>query len=398
VIVPTPAGWKRAKLGEIITLKRDPVKVSADDIYPNLGLYSFGKGAFSKPPINGDTTSAATLYRVNAGQVIYSRLFAFEGAFALVPEDMNGWFVSNEYPTFDVHPDVTVAEFVLLSISRPRVWRDMASRTVGLGHRRQRLQPTDFLDYEIDFPSVREQQQIVDAVSTVDAAVAAAHAERVVLASLLRAAQVETWQSAVADTVRLADVADVRTGSTPSRKNPAFFGGDVPWVKTGDIRYRDLKETSETLTHEGLASCSARLLPVGTVVLAMIGQGATRGRAAVLTKPMATNQNAAAIIPNDVLDSRYLFHWLWMSYHELRGGAAGTSQPALSAGIVSNLRLPLPPLDVQQELAERLDTIYRVLNAAADALEPLETMRASLVDSLISGGSIVRDSELAEVS
>ena len=86
-------------LSEVLVESSEPVPVDAERRYENLGLYSFARGAFSKPPIDGAQTSAKTLYRVRQGQFIYSRLFAFEGAYAVVPPEMDGFFVSNEYPT-----------------------------------------------------------------------------------------------------------------------------------------------------------------------------------------------------------------------------------------------------------------------------------------------------------
>lgn len=111
--------WHALALKEVLTLARDPVKVNRAAFYPNLGIYSFGRGVFSKPPIEGSTTSADTLYRVRGGQFIYSRLFAFEGAFALVPAEMDGCFVSNEYPTFDIDEHKIVPDYLRISICRP---------------------------------------------------------------------------------------------------------------------------------------------------------------------------------------------------------------------------------------------------------------------------------------
>ncbi len=78
----------------------EPHVVDAEMRYPNLGIFSYAHGLFGKPPIDGSATSAGTLFRVRSGQFIYSKLFAFEGAYGVVTEDYNGRYVSNEYPTF----------------------------------------------------------------------------------------------------------------------------------------------------------------------------------------------------------------------------------------------------------------------------------------------------------
>jgi type I restriction enzyme S subunit len=88
----------------VVRLVSQPYVVNPDESYPNLGIYSFGRGLFRKAPISGLETSAKVLYRVKAAQFIYSRLFAFEGAYGAVTKDYDGFYVSNEYPTFECNP------------------------------------------------------------------------------------------------------------------------------------------------------------------------------------------------------------------------------------------------------------------------------------------------------
>src|SRR4051812_20281223 len=99
--------WPAMSLGDILEEDRDRVAVEEAGIYPLAGVYGFGRGILLREAVRGSEISAAHLYRIREGQIIYSRLKAFEGAFALVSADADGRFVSNEFPTFDV--DATVA-------------------------------------------------------------------------------------------------------------------------------------------------------------------------------------------------------------------------------------------------------------------------------------------------
>lgn len=148
-------------LSELMALVSDPFRVDPEQSYPNLGIYSFGRGVFSKPPIDGAKTSASTLYRVRKNQFIYSRLFAFEGAYAIVPEEMDGVFVSNEYPTFDVADDRLLPRYLLWMFKRPHMWQHVAVGSKGLGDRRQRVHPDQVLRYRITLPPLDEQRRIV---------------------------------------------------------------------------------------------------------------------------------------------------------------------------------------------------------------------------------------------
>lgn len=155
-----------------MALVSEPCRVDPQSSYPNLGIYSFSRGVFSKPPIDGAQTSASTLYRVRKNQFIYSRLFAFEGAYAIVPEEMDGVFVSNEYPTFDVDHDRVLPRYLFWMFKRPDVWRQVAVGSKGMGDRRQRVHPEKVLGYRINLPSLDEQRRIVHRLDRVAGGVA----------------------------------------------------------------------------------------------------------------------------------------------------------------------------------------------------------------------------------
>jgi len=153
-------GWVRRKLGECMQLSEEPVKVAVSESYPNLGIYSFGRGLFAKAPITGFETSASRLFRVKTNQFIYSRLFAFEGAYGVVGEEFDGCFVSNEYPTFDCRPDVMRPEFLAAYFRTPTVWRAVATGSKGLGDRRQRVHPEQVLNHELWVPPLAYQDTL----------------------------------------------------------------------------------------------------------------------------------------------------------------------------------------------------------------------------------------------
>ena len=157
--------WRKIRLEAVLTLLDDSQPVYADKSYQNLGIYSFGRGLFHKTPIDGALTSAKTLRKVKKGQFIYSRLFAFEGAYGMVTDDFDERFVSNEYPTFDCQPSHIRCEFLSAYFKSPLTWELMAVGSKGLGHRRQRVQPEQILGHEIWLPPMKWQNQIAEAQS-----------------------------------------------------------------------------------------------------------------------------------------------------------------------------------------------------------------------------------------
>lgn len=161
-------GWLRVRLGDVLTQSVSQEAVSATRTYPNVGIYSFGKGLFAKPDIDGSTTSAKILYRISAGQFIYSRLFAFEGAYTYVPTQFDGRFVSNEFPTFDPDPAQLDARWLAACFRSPKSWSALRGSSVGIGVRRQRVPVDALLEHTVLLPPIKEQRRMVNQLEMLD--------------------------------------------------------------------------------------------------------------------------------------------------------------------------------------------------------------------------------------
>ncbi len=253
-------GWPLVPLGEVIQEVSDPVAVDPAAKYSNLGLYSYARGAFSKPPIDGAQTSAKTLYRVQAGRLIYSRLFAFEGAYAVVPDAMDGFFVSNEYPVFEHDVDRVSVGYLKWLLTEPAVWRAIAFGSKGLGLRRQRVHPAQILSYLAPLPPLAEQQRIVARLDRVAGLIEArAHATAAMEADL-QAMLARAFAHCVKAAPRrpMAEVAPlirrpveiepdgeypelgVRSFGRGTFHKPVLRSGDLSWQKLFGIEKGDL--------------------------------------------------------------------------------------------------------------------------------------------------------------
>lgn len=154
----------------------------------------------------------------------------------------------------------------------------------------------------------------------------------------------------------LGEVARISSGGTPDRSNPKYWGGDVPWVTTGEIQFNTITDTTEKITAAGLQNSSAKLFPPDTLLMAMYGQGKTRGQVAKLGIEAATNQACAAILLNKGNDPNFFFQFLSWQYEELRElGNAGT-QKNLSGGILKGVPVPVPQYREQLRIAQILST------------------------------------------
>lgn len=153
----------------------------------------------------------------------------------------------------------------------------------------------------------------------------------------------------------MSDLCQISSGGTPSRSVAEYFGGDVPWVKTTEVRDEVIYETGETLTRLGLENSSARIYPTGSLLVAMYGQGATRGRTAKLGIDAATNQACAVLTGfKEAVEPDFLWCYLMSEYDNLRELASGNNQPNLNAAMIATYPVPLPPRAVQHEIVRQV--------------------------------------------
>lgn len=190
----------------------------------------------------------------------------------------------------------------------------------------------------------------------------------------------------------------VVSGGTPSRGNPAFWnGGEIPWVKTTEVKYCTIFKTEEHITAKGLASSAAKLLPVGTLLMAMYGQGTTRGKVAILGIEAACNQACAAIFANDqAIQKRYLYHYLSWRYEAIRTLAHGGQQQNLNLEIVRQFQVAYPTTEVEQnEIVAILDAIDAKIEQHRKKHETLEHLFKALLHKLMAGEIRASDLDLS---
>ena len=188
--------FPRIPLDEVITYAPDPYEVNPEGKYPIAGVYGFGRGMIQRAAVAGGELAATQLFRVRAGQFIYSRLKSFEGAYSIVSPEVDGYFVSNEFPTFDLDREQIEPEFLGWYFKQQRVWQQLASDGRGIGARRERLHPKRLLDHAIPLPPLNEQRRIVDRLNA--GAAASARGKKAISEideDLMMAARNVIWQA-----------------------------------------------------------------------------------------------------------------------------------------------------------------------------------------------------------
>lgn len=185
--------------------------------------------------------------------------------------------------------------------------------------------------------------------------------------------------------VPLGEIAQITSGGTPDRAQPAYWGGDIPWVTTGEIQFNTITDTVEKITEAGLKNSAAKIFPPGTLLMAMYGQGKTRGQVAKLGIAATTNQNSAAILLAHEQHPDYYFHFLSWKYESIRefGNSCGVSH--LNGGLLKQISVPCAPYFEQKSISAILATWDAAITTTEKLLANCRRQKQALMWGLLSG-------------
>ena len=169
---------------------------------------------------------------------------------------------------------------------------------------------------------------------------------------------------------KLGEVAELYAGATPKTSNSDYWtNGTIPWMSSGEVNLGQVFYTEKKITQLGYDSCSTKIVPKNTVVVALAGQGKTRGTVAITRIELCTNQSLCSIIPNEYVKSDFLYHFLKGQYQTLRNISSGNgTRGGLSLKILKDFEIPVPPLETQKRIVSILDKFETLANSLSDGL------------------------------
>lgn len=378
-------GWAKVTLGEIFEATSE--RLGRHDQEPPVLSLTKHDGVVRSADYFDRRIASARLdeYRVlRANDWAYSTIHIDEGAIARNRLGVDG-VISPMYTTMRLRSGRVIPEYLDLALGADVMLAAYRSRAQGTVDRRRSLRYGAFAAIPVALPPLSEQRRVVDLGAAFDAAATGARvAERARASSrdLLRAAvnQVTEWKT-IGDVITVA-----KAGGTPSRSDAVLWNGTVPWLKSGEVDQDGIAVTSESISEAGLAASAAWVMPPGTIVVAMYGQGQTAGTAGITAAPMACNQAVLGLVPDPQrVDPRFLFHWMRDRKEALRERRTGSTQPNLNKAIV--LREPVPdlPLERQRKLARVLDALSLVAGCADAHSTTLATAKGVVIAELLAG-------------
>jgi type I restriction enzyme S subunit len=312
------------------------------------------------------------------------------GKAAIAGQLVNGLgFGSTEFHVLRPTPAV-LPEFVL-SFVRQQAFRDRAAAAfVGTGGL-QRVPPDFLARVKLPLPTLPEQHRIVDLLRQAEAVEKLRNDFDALLLRTKRQLFIEMFgdpsprSNSRWPLEKLGKSVTVSTGGTPSREQSDSYGSTHAWVKSTELKDNVIVATDERVSELGIQRSNAKIHPAQTVMLAMYGQGQTRGRTGKLLIEAACNQACAALLPSDELLPDYLWVWLQLSYEAVRALGRGGQQENLNLDIVRGITLPKPPVPLQQEFSRRLNALLVLFEKSSVASAELSKLRAVLSIEALTG-------------
>ena len=305
------------------------------------------------------------------------------------------------------------SDYLMFCLRSPYFREYMLSNVSGVGGSLMRAQPKHVNNYPIPLPPLAEQQRIVDRIESLFAKLDEArekaqavvdgfeHRKAAILHKAFTGELTRKWREEngynldkwIIRTIKECCI--IGSGGTPSRRNPEYYKGNIPWIKTGEINWNELYDAEEKITELAIKESSAKLYHPGVVLVAMYGMGVTRGRAAILKIPATTNQAVCALNPKEYISNKFLFYYFMYNYWNVRSQSVGGNQLNLSASIIGKFQISIPMLSEQHEITNLIDSLLekeqRAKEAAEQVIETIDAMKKAILARAFRGELATND-------
>ncbi len=270
------------------------------------------------------------------------------------------------------------------------VHKDITSHLTRQGAKRYKLTKAGLEKLSILLPPIPEQRKIAQILSTWDKAITTTERlltnhqqqKKALMQRLLTGKQRFAGFEGEWSQIFLGQVTDSFSGGTPSRSKSEYYGGNIPWIKSGEVNDRFISNVEESITQLGLDNSSAKIVPSNSILVAMYG--ATAGKVAINLINAAVNQAVLAIVPKENICLYFLFYFLEYQMDKTLRLVQG-GQPNLNAGIIKDILIDLPCLAEQQKIASVLSAADAEITTMQNQLDNLKLQKKALMQQLLTG-------------
>ncbi|MCO5298872.1 MAG: restriction endonuclease subunit S [Candidatus Nanopelagicales bacterium] len=385
-------GWTRVALGGLLTQVREAESLDEGREYPLLGMRMYGGGPYLRETVTSDNSKASRLYRVSRGQFIYNRMFAWGGAFGLVPLEFDGAYVSNEFPVFACHEDL-LGDYLRLWFQQPTVWQEIESRSTGTTKSRTRFKEQDLARYALPLPPLAVQRRIVDLMEHLDNQVNQAVASQQAASRLLHRFLDEWVASSPAGEQSVGDLCKFRSGPSWAAADEATVPGAdrTPVVKITNTRPDGTLDLQQLVYVRGLPASGHRLDDNSLIVIRTNGN---RDRIGNVYRPsedaigcaVSAFQFSGSALSTTSRDFLYWFLKAPSTQQSMSEAASGTTGLGnLAARWLNSLPIPAAGNEEIKEFVAIANCLGHLSDVLLSEHAALTDLRGACLQALLSG-------------
>jgi type I restriction enzyme S subunit len=387
-----PPGWAEATIPELIAsdgIFTDGDWVESKDQDPNgpvrlTQLADVGEGVFRDQSSRFLADAKARELRctfLEPGDVLVARMPDPLGRACILPDLGQSAVTAVDVCIVRLGTGGPESRWLMWALNAPRTRRAVSE--LQSGTTRKRISRKNLATIPLLLPPLNEQRRIVAAIEEQLSRLDAADASLAAATQRLRALRAKALHAAFdleTHAVTIGAIAKVGSGATPKRGRPEYWeNGTIPWVTSGQLNESRVSQPAALITEQALRETNVKLWPPGTLLVALYGEGQTRGRCAELTFESTTNQACAAVVLDEhVADRGYVRRYFEARYEANRRLASGGVQPNLSLGLIKTMPIPLPPLEEQRRIVARVEEQLSAIDALRAAIERAQRRSAAL--------------------
>jgi type I restriction enzyme S subunit len=344
------ANWQVATLGEVLWYRKEFIEINDLESYKRCRVQLHAQGIVLRDIARGAEIKTKKQQVCRAGEFLVAEIDAKVGGFGIVPPELDGAIVSSHYFLFEIDETKLDRRFLDYGI-RTHSFRDQVTAQGSTNY--AAVRPTEVLGYRLPLPTLEEQRRIVARIEELAAKIEEARGLRreavTETESLLSAGSRAIASSLAGVTPRpIRDFVIVQSGGTPSKGNPFFWDGSIPWVSPKDMKSREIYDSADHISEAAILNSAAKLLAPGCVLVVVRGMIlAHTVPAAVLRVEATINQDIKALLPTDDLLPEYLCSSLWAFNKDLLGLVEKSTHDTrrFETHKLLDFNLPVPPLE-----------------------------------------------------
>ena len=339
----------KVKLGDVAIEHKETCGGSKDG-YPIVGLEHLTPEEVTLTAWDEDSDNTFTkVFR--KGNVLFGRRRAYLRKAAVAPFD---GICSGDITVIEAIPDRILPELLPFIIQNDGLFSFAVGKSAG--SLSPRVKWEHLKNYEFELPSMDRQRELAELLWAMDTTKKSYQKLIAATDELVKSQFMEQFGDATTNpkglpTALIRDVAECYAGATPSTKVAAYWDdATIPWMSSGEVHNGRVSATEKKISQAGYDSCSTKMVPANSVVIALAGQGKTRGTVAITEIELCTNQSLCCIIPNSSVMSDYLYYHLKLRYEEMRNLAGiAEGRGGLNLKLIQGIRILVPSKADQEE-------------------------------------------------